>query len=108
MAAAHGGGAGALQTAAANRGTGVWNHQRGDGIPAVHAAGTGEGEPGMDAGVFGLQLQATASAGGSRVKVENRLWPGESGVKAEREGSRIGLEAPATQRANIVHNPEFQ
>src|SRR2546427_677378 len=44
-------GQGALQIAQADGGTGLWDHQRSDGIPALHAAGPSQGRAGMDAGL---------------------------------------------------------
>ena len=53
--AAHQEGPGALRPAQADRGTGVWSDQAGPGLPAVPAAGTGEGEPGMAADLLRTQ-----------------------------------------------------
>ena len=75
-----------IQTAAADGGTGVWDHQRGDGVPAVPVARTPEGLAGVDVGVRELQPQTDVRAQKS----------GQCGLRMNergRSGRRIRINA---------------
>jgi hypothetical protein len=52
----------ALQFAQADGGTGVWDHQRGDGVPAVPIARTRESLAGVGIGLRELQPQTDVHA----------------------------------------------
>ena len=54
--------------ASTDGGAGIWDHQAGDGLPAVHAQRLGESEWRMAAGVLGVQLQTLASIDAIDVK----------------------------------------
>ncbi len=82
------GGQDALQTAAANGRTRLWDHQSGAGVPAISVARTGESGAGMDAGLPGLQPETAASAG-------RGPETGGHGLKRQ-EGSRKNRLGPVT------------
>ena len=70
----------ALPVAQADGGAGVWDYQRGDGLPAVPAARTGEGVAGMDVGLRELQPQTDVHAqksggGGIKRKFQGLIRP---------------------------------
>lgn len=74
----HSRGAGALQTASANRRTGLWHHQRGNGLSAFFAARPGQSQPGMDAREPGVQFATLTPPG--RLPA-NGLKPGKLSLR---------------------------
>lgn len=93
-------GPGPLQTAPAKGGTGLWHHQRSDGVPAVPVAGPGESCAGMDAGVRELQPQASLRAqktGGGGIKSQGR-------GRAGRKPWRIGVRKPNGDEMSSAQN----